>query len=87
MSVVKLGGRKELFSAAKLRESVSRAAADVGVEVNGAVEVSVNRDVGTWELADMVQLELLRRAIDKPELALVAKSHLLGRTYKETFGK
>ncbi|MEM4557813.1 MAG: adenosylcobalamin-dependent ribonucleoside-diphosphate reductase, partial [Desulfurococcaceae archaeon] len=87
MSVVKLDGRKELFSVTKLGESVSRAAADVGVEVNGAVEVSVDRDVGTWELADMVQLELLRRAIDKPELALVAKSHLLGRIYKETFGK
>ncbi|RFA98035.1 LAGLIDADG family homing endonuclease [Pyrobaculum aerophilum] len=86
-TVIKLDGRREPFSHDKLKLSVIRAGLDVGVEVNGAVEVSVNRDVGTWELADMVQLELLRRAIDKPELALVAKAHLLGRIYKETFGK
>jgi ribonucleoside-diphosphate reductase alpha chain len=35
----------------------------------------------------MIHLELLKKAIDKPELAEVAKSHLLGRVYKEVFGR
>jgi ribonucleoside-diphosphate reductase alpha chain len=85
--VAKLNGSSETFSGQKLKLSILRAAQDVGVEVDGEVDFSVNRDVGSWELADMIHLELLKRAIDKPELAEVAKSHLLGRVYKEVFGK
>jgi ribonucleoside-diphosphate reductase alpha chain len=85
--VAKLNGSSESFSPQKLKLSILRAAQDVGVEVDGEVDFAVNRDVGSWELADMIHLELLRKAIDKPELAEVAKSHLLGRVYKEVFGK
>ncbi|AET32783.1 adenosylcobalamin-dependent ribonucleoside-diphosphate reductase [Pyrobaculum ferrireducens] len=85
--VAKLDGRLEPLSLDKLKLSVQRAASDVGVEVNGEVSIAVSRDVGSWELADMVQLELLKKAIDKPELALVAKSHLMGRVYKEALGR
>ncbi|MGC9049888.1 ribonucleotide reductase N-terminal alpha domain-containing protein, partial [Pyrobaculum sp.] len=86
-SVAKLDGRLEPLSLNKLKLSVQRAASDVGVEVNGEVSIAVSRDVGSWELADMVQLELLKKAIDRPELALVAKSHLMGRVYKEALGR
>jgi ribonucleoside-diphosphate reductase alpha chain len=85
--VAKLNGSSETFSGQKLKLSILRAAQDVGVEVDGEVDFAVNRDVGSWELADMIHLELLKKAIDKPELAEVAKSHLLGRVYKEVFGK
>ncbi|MCI4446906.1 MAG: adenosylcobalamin-dependent ribonucleoside-diphosphate reductase, partial [Pyrobaculum sp.] len=85
--VAKLNGSSESFSPQKLKLSILRAAQDVGVEVDGEVDFAVNRDVGSWELADMIHLELLKKAIDKPELAEVAKSHLLGRVYKEVFGK
>ncbi|ABL87703.1 ribonucleoside-diphosphate reductase, adenosylcobalamin-dependent [Pyrobaculum islandicum DSM 4184] len=86
-TVVKLSGLLEPFSLEKLRLSIRQAASEVGVEVDGEVEININRDVNSWELADLVQLELLKRAIDRPELAEVAKSHLLGRIYKEVFGK
>ncbi|MGC9131918.1 MAG: adenosylcobalamin-dependent ribonucleoside-diphosphate reductase, partial [Pyrobaculum sp.] len=86
-SVAKLDGRVEPLSLEKLKLSVLKAGLDVGVEVNGEVSIAVSRDVGSWELADMVQLELLKKAIDKPELALVAKSHLMGRVYKEALGR
>ncbi len=85
--VAKLNGSSETFSPQKLRLSILRAAQDAGVEVDGGIDIAINRDVGSWELADMIHLELLKRAIDKPELAEVAKSHLLGRVYKEVFGK
>jgi ribonucleoside-diphosphate reductase alpha chain len=85
--VAKLNSSSETFSEQKLKLSILRAAQDVGVEVDGGVDFAVNRDVGSWELADMIHLELLKKAIDKPELAEVAKSHLLGRVYKEVFGK
>ncbi|MEM4765217.1 MAG: ribonucleoside-diphosphate reductase, adenosylcobalamin-dependent, partial [Pyrobaculum sp.] len=86
-TVYKLSGSSELFSQEKLKASLERAAADVGVHVDGEVSVAVTKDVWSWELSDMVQLELLKKAIDRPELAAVAKSHLLGRIYKEAFGK
>lgn len=86
MNVYKLDGRVEAFSEEKLRRSVERAAADVGVSVNGFT-LSINRDVWWWELSDLVEMELLKSAIERPELAEVAKSHLLGRIYKEVFGK
>ncbi|ACB40531.1 intein-containing adenosylcobalamin-dependent ribonucleoside-diphosphate reductase [Pyrobaculum neutrophilum] len=85
--VTKLDGSTEPFSPEKLKLSVQRAAGEVGVEVDGEVDIKMDRAVGSWELADLVQLELLKRAIDRPELAEVAKSHLLGRVYKEVFGK
>jgi ribonucleoside-diphosphate reductase alpha chain len=85
--IVKLNGSSETFSPQKLKLSILRAAQDVGVEVDGEVDIAINRDVGSWELADMIHLELLKKAIDKPELAEVAKSHLLGRVYKEVFGR
>jgi ribonucleoside-diphosphate reductase alpha chain len=85
--VVKLNGSSETFSPQKLMLSILRAAQDAGVEVDGGIDIAINRDVGSWELADMIHLELLKRAIDRPELAEVAKSHLLGRVYKEVFGK
>ncbi|MEM4493658.1 MAG: ribonucleotide reductase N-terminal alpha domain-containing protein, partial [Pyrobaculum sp.] len=88
MSVNKLDGRVEPFSMEKLKISIAKAGADVGVDTNGDVSLEVKKEVvWSWELADMVQLELLKRAIDRPELALVAQSHLLGRVYKEAFGK
>ncbi|MEM4023785.1 LAGLIDADG family homing endonuclease [Pyrobaculum sp.] len=88
MSVNKLDGRVEPFSMEKLKISIAKAGAEVGVDTNGDVSLEVKKEVvWSWELADMVQLELLKRAIDRPELALVAQSHLLGRVYKEAFGK
>jgi Ribonucleotide reductase, alpha subunit len=86
-TVTKLDGSSEAFSPQKLKLSILRAAQDMGIEVNGEVDLAIDRNVGSWELADMVQLELLRKAIDKPQLAEVAKAHLLGRIYKEAFGK
>jgi len=86
-TVAKLDGSSEAFSPQKLKLSILRAAQDMGIEVNGEVDLAIDRNVGSWELADMVQLELLRKAIDKPQLAEVAKAHLLGRIYKEAFGK
>ncbi|MEM1926741.1 MAG: ATP cone domain-containing protein, partial [Pyrobaculum sp.] len=62
MSVVKLDGRREAFSVEKLRGSVERAAAEVGVSIDGVVDFVVDREVGSWELADMVHVELLRGA-------------------------
>jgi ribonucleoside-diphosphate reductase alpha chain len=86
-TVAKLNGSSESFSPQKLKLSIIRAAQDMGIDVNGEVDLAINRNVGSWELADMVQLELLKKAIDKPQLADVAKAHLLGRIYKEAFGK
>jgi ribonucleoside-diphosphate reductase alpha chain len=86
-TVAKLSGSSESFSPQKLKLSIIRAAQDMGIDVNGEVDLAINRNVGSWELADMVQLELLKKAIDKPQLADVAKAHLLGRIYKEAFGK
>jgi ribonucleoside-diphosphate reductase alpha chain len=86
-TVAKLNGSSESFSPQKLKLSIMRAAQDMGIDVNGEVDLAINRNVGSWELADMVQLELLKKAIDKPQLADVAKAHLLGRIYKEAFGK
>jgi len=85
--VLKLNGSVEPFQPEKLRRSIERAARDVGVEVDGAADIRVERDVGSWELADLVHVELLKKAIERPELAEVAKSHLLGRIYKEVFGR
>ncbi|MCC6031573.1 MAG: adenosylcobalamin-dependent ribonucleoside-diphosphate reductase [Pyrobaculum sp.] len=85
--VTKLNGPSETFSPQKLMLSILRAAQDAGVGVDGEIDIAINRDVGSWELADMIHLELLKKAIDRPELAEVAKSHLLGRIYKEAFGK
>ncbi|MFZ8838224.1 MAG: ribonucleoside-diphosphate reductase, adenosylcobalamin-dependent, partial [Pyrobaculum sp.] len=86
--VEKLNGFQEAFSPQKLKRSVLRAAQDAGVEVDGGIYIAISKEtVGSWELADMVQLELLKKAIDKPQLASVAKAHLLGRIYKEAFGK
>jgi len=86
-TVAKLNGSSESFSPQKLKLSIIRAAQDMGIDVNGEVDLAINRNVGSWELADMVQLELLKKAIDKPQLADVAKAHLMGRIYKEAFGK
>ncbi len=86
-TVAKLNGSSESFSPQKLKLSIIRAAQDMGIDVNGEVDLAINRNVGSWELADMIQLELLKKAIDKPQLAEVAKAHLLGRIYKEAFGK
>ncbi|MFN3804223.1 MAG: ribonucleotide reductase N-terminal alpha domain-containing protein, partial [Pyrobaculum sp.] len=85
--VLKLSGSMEEFSLEKLRRSVAKAGEEVGVDVDGRINISIDRDVHSWELADLVQLELLRGAIDRPELAEVAKAHLLGRIYKEVFGR
>ncbi|ABO09214.1 adenosylcobalamin-dependent ribonucleoside-diphosphate reductase [Pyrobaculum calidifontis] len=85
--VLKLNGSVEPFQPEKLRRSIERAAQDAGVEVDGAADIKVERDVGSWELADLVHVELLKKAIERPELAEVAKSHLLGRIYKEIFGR
>ena len=86
--VIKLNGSSEPFSPQKLKLSVLRAAQDVGVEItDNEIDVAINKDVSSWELADIVQLELLKRAIDKPELAEVAKAHLLGKIYKDALGR
>ncbi|MFN7105308.1 MAG: adenosylcobalamin-dependent ribonucleoside-diphosphate reductase [Pyrobaculum sp.] len=82
--VLKRNGSMEEFSSEKVRRSVAKAAEEVGV--NAEVSPVVDRDVYSWEVADLVQLELLRGAIDRPELAEVAKAHLLGRIYKDVFG-
>ena len=73
-TVAKLNGSSESFSPQKLKLSITRAAQDMGIDVNGEVDLAINRNVGSWELADMVQLELLKKAIDKPQLADVAKA-------------
>ncbi|WP_148678644.1 adenosylcobalamin-dependent ribonucleoside-diphosphate reductase [Thermoproteus uzoniensis] len=87
VKVIKASGAKEDFSEEKLRISLVRAAADVGVSVDGEVKIRPTSDITSAELSDLVELELLRKAIDKPELAEAAKSHLLGRIYKEALGK
>ncbi|MFZ8809161.1 MAG: ribonucleoside-diphosphate reductase, partial [Pyrobaculum sp.] len=87
LKITKLNGSSETFSPQKLKLSILHAAQDMGIDVDGEVDIAINRNVGSWELADMVHLELLKKAIDRPELAVVAKSHLLGRAYKEVFGR
>ncbi|MFN3805433.1 MAG: ribonucleotide reductase N-terminal alpha domain-containing protein, partial [Pyrobaculum sp.] len=87
--VIKRNGSVEPFSEEKLVQSIKRAAETAGVDIDGRFTLDVNpsRDIYSWELAEMVQLELLKRAIDHPELAEVAKAHLLGRIYKDVFRK
>lgn len=87
VKVIKTSGAREDFSEEKLRASLAKAAGEVGVSVNGEVKIRPERDLTSAELSDLVELELLRLAIDKPEMAEVAKSHLLGKIYKEAFGK
>ncbi|MEZ0249224.1 MAG: ribonucleoside-diphosphate reductase, adenosylcobalamin-dependent, partial [Thermoproteus sp.] len=87
VKVVKASGAQEVFSEDKLHNSLVRAASDVGVSVDGEVKIIPTSDISSAELSDLVELELLRRAIERPELVEVAKSHLLGRIYKEAFGK
>ena len=88
MIVVKQAGVTEEFSYEKLLKSLINAAADIGIDIDGRFSIEIKKElIWSRELADTVHLELLKRAIDQPELALVAKSHLLGRIYKETFGK
>ncbi|MEL9990972.1 MAG: adenosylcobalamin-dependent ribonucleoside-diphosphate reductase [Thermoproteus sp.] len=87
VKVIKASGVQEAFSEDKLHNSLVRAAGDVGVSIDGEVKVRPTSDISSAELSDLVELELLRRAIERPELAEVAKSHLLGRIYKEAFGK
>ena len=87
VKIIKASGAREEFSEEKLRSSLAKAAQEVGVSVDGEVKIKPNRDLTSAELSDLVELELLRLAIDRPEMAEVAKSHLLGRIYKEAFGK
>ncbi|MFB6490223.1 MAG: adenosylcobalamin-dependent ribonucleoside-diphosphate reductase [Thermoproteus sp. AZ2] len=88
VEVIKASGAKEPFSPEKLKSSLKRAGEDVGVGVNGEFSISVNKQsVSSWELSDLVELELLRKAVDRPEYAKVAASHLLGRIYKEALGR
>ncbi|CCC82260.1 adenosylcobalamin-dependent ribonucleoside-diphosphate reductase [Thermoproteus tenax] len=85
--VIKSSGHREEFSEDKLKSSLAKAARDVGVEVDGEVSITPKGDVYSYELSDIAELELLRRAIDDPKYAAVATSHLLGRVYKEALGK
>ncbi|MFP3250504.1 MAG: adenosylcobalamin-dependent ribonucleoside-diphosphate reductase [Thermoproteus sp.] len=87
VKVIKASGAREDFSEEKLRASLLKAAADVGVSVDGEVKIRPSSDITSAELSDLVELELLRKAIDKPELAEAAKSHLLGKIYKEVLGR
>jgi ribonucleoside-diphosphate reductase alpha chain len=87
VKVIKASGAREDFSEEKLHASLLKAAADVGVSVDGEVKIRPSSDITSAELSDLVELELLRKAIDKPELAEAAKSHLLGKIYKEVLGK
>jgi len=87
VKVIKASGAREDFSEEKLRASLLKAAADVGVSVDGEVKIRPSSDITSAELSDLVELELLRRAIDRPELAEAAKSHLLGKIYKEVLGR
>jgi ribonucleoside-diphosphate reductase alpha chain len=87
VKVIKASGAREDFSEEKLRASLLKAAADVGVSVDGEVKIRPSSDITSAELSDLVELELLRKAIDRPELAEAAKSHLLGKIYKEVLGR
>jgi ribonucleoside-diphosphate reductase alpha chain len=87
VKVIKASGAREDFSEEKLHASLLKAAADVGVSVDGEVKIRPSSDITSAELSDLVELELLRRAIDRPELAEAAKSHLLGKIYKEVLGR
>ncbi|MFN3805023.1 MAG: ribonucleotide reductase N-terminal alpha domain-containing protein, partial [Pyrobaculum sp.] len=87
--VIKRDGSIESFTKEKLMRSVKKAAEAVGVNIDGkfTFDIVPDRDIYSWELADLVQLELLKRAVDYPELAEVAKAHLLGRIYKDVLRK
>ncbi|MCI4465178.1 MAG: hypothetical protein JHC22_05255, partial [Thermoproteus sp.] len=68
VKVIKASGAREDFSEEKLHASLLKAAADVGVSVDGEVKIRPSSDITSAELSDLVELELLRKAIDKPEL-------------------
>ncbi|MBP1449634.1 MAG: ribonucleoside-diphosphate reductase, adenosylcobalamin-dependent, partial [Thermoproteus sp.] len=87
VGVIKASGAKEPFSPDKLKASLRKAAEDVGVGVNGEVSVAPKSDVTSYELSDLIELELLRKSIERPDYAKVATSHLLGKIYKDVLGK
>ncbi len=92
VKVLKRWGGREEFDGSKLAHSISRAARDVSVGVDGSVEevvrrISVGEGEYTASIMDKLHFELLRMAIEEPDMAQVARAHLLGAIYKDAVGK